>query len=126
MQCVPRVFTLSNLGSKFLSTVIEGSATANSKDLLRSRLIHVRGKFRKHPTDSGSTSVQIANMTEKIKNLSRHALLHKKDKASIRGFQMLVNKRRRLMKYLKRTDFEEFKHVTSELGITKEASSVRV
>ena len=121
-----RVAFHSKFGSSGLSTVIEGSATANSKDLLRSRLINAREKFRKHPTDCGSMSVQIATMTEKIKNLSRHSVLHKKDKASIRGFQMLVNKRRKLMKYLKRTDLEEFKTVTTTLGITKEAASVRV
>ena len=65
-------------------------------------------------------------MTEKIKNLSRHAVLHKKDKASIRGFQILINKRKRLMKYLKKTDIQEFKEVTTELGIVREASSIHI
>ena len=114
------------MGSRALSAVIEGPSTANSKDLLNMRLINAREKFRKHPTDSGSSSVQIAILTEKIKNMSRHAMLHKKDKASIRGFQQMINKRRKLMKYLKKTDLDEFRNVTTELGILKEAASVRI
>jgi small subunit ribosomal protein S15 len=111
-----------------MSTVGESvavSTTASSKDLLRARMVTTRENFRKHATDSGSTSVQIAIMTEKIKNLSRHAVMHKKDKASIRGFQILLSKRRKLMKYLKRTDLEEFKTVTASLDILKEASHIK-
>jgi small subunit ribosomal protein S15 len=111
-----------------MSTVGESvavSTTASSKDLLRARMVATRENFRKHATDSGSTSVQIAIMTEKIKNLSRHAVMHKKDKASIRGFQILLSKRRKLMKYLKRTDLEEFKTVTASLDILKEASHIK-
>ena len=123
---MPQPAMRSLAGSRALSTVIEASTTANSKDLLNSRLLYAREKFRKHPTDSGSTAVQIAIITEKIKNLSRHAVLHKKDKASIHGFQMLINKRKRLMKYLKKTDIQEFKEVTTELGIVREASSIHI
>lgn len=104
---------------------IVNEATMNSKDLLKARSSLVKEAFRKHPTDCGSTSVQIAIMTERIKNLSRHALAHKKDKASIRGFQMLTSKRRKLMKYLKKSDLDEFRRITEDLGILKEASHIK-
>ena len=126
---VPRMSAPMPLrSSAMMSTVGESvavSTTASSKDLLRARMVATRENFRKHATDSGSTSVQIAIMTEKIKNLSRHAVMHKKDKASIRGFQILLSKRRKLMKYLKRTDLEEFKTVTASLDILKEASHIK-
>ena len=104
---------------------IVNEATMNSKDHLRAKSERAKAVFQKHPTDCGSTSVQIAIMTERIRNLSRHALAHKKDKASIRGFQMLTSKRRKLMKYLKKSDLDEFRRVTEDLGILKEASHIK-
>ena len=104
---------------------IVNEATMNSKDLLRAKSERAKATFRKHPADCGSTSVQIAIMTERIRNLSRHALANKKDKAGIRGFQMLTSKRRKLMKYLKKSDLDEFRRVTEDLGIVKEASHIK-
>lgn len=125
-----RAFSSSQVRPTFtalrvFSTIISNESTMNSKDLLKARSERARAEFRKHPTDCGSASVQIALMTERIKNLSRHALAHKKDKASIRGFQMLTSKRRKLMKYLKKSDLPEFKRVTTDLGILKEASHIK-
>lgn len=64
-------------------------------------------------------------MTEKILNLSRHFVQHKKDKGSKRGFQMLLAKRRRAMQYLMRKDIDEFAKVVQALNLTKEASQLR-
>ena len=98
-----------------ITRLIVNEATMNSKDHLRAKSERAKAMFQKHPTDCGSTSVQIAIMTERIRNLSRHAIAHKKDKASIRGFQMLTSKRRKLMKYLKKSDLDEFRRVTEDL-----------
>jgi small subunit ribosomal protein S15 len=75
--------------------------------------------FRKHPTDCGSSEVQIAIFTAKIKYLSKHLSVNKKDKHSTQGLLKLVSKRKKLTSYLKRTDVESYKRVIAELGLRK-------
>ena len=99
-------------------------ATANRQDVLKYEVAQNVQKFRAHATDTGSSSVQVAVMTQKIQNFTKHALMHKKDKASMRGFQMLIQKRRKMLKYLKKNDFEEFKKVVTELKLENEARRI--
>ena len=61
-------------------------------------------KYRTHATDTGSPQVQIAILTEEVKELTEHLKMHKKDHSSRRGLIKKVGERRRLMKYLKRED----------------------
>lgn len=75
--------------------------------------------FRKHDTDTGSSEVQIALITERINSLTEHFKKHKKDHHSRRGLLMLVNKRRKLLKYLKSTDNEKYLDVIGKLGLRK-------
>jgi small subunit ribosomal protein S15 len=89
-------------------------ATANSKEILQHNIRNQIDKYNLHGTDTGSTPVQIAILTEKIQNLTRHALAHKKDKNSLRSFQMLVSKRARLMKYLKKSNLKLYKEILSD------------
>ena len=81
-------------------------------------------KFQGHATDCGSAAVQIAVATEKIHNMVRHTAVHKKDRHSNRGFQMMVARRKKMMKYLKNTDLQRFKEVVAQLGLEREASNV--
>lgn len=74
-------------------------------------------KYARHDTDSGSTRVQIALMTERINYLTDHFRTHKKDHHGRRGLLMLVSKRRRLLDYLKRTDLEGYRQLIEELGL---------
>lgn len=74
-------------------------------------------KYATHDTDSGSTRVQIALMTERINYLTDHFRTHKKDHHGRRGLLMLVSKRRRLLDYLKRTDLEGYRQLIEELGL---------
>jgi len=97
-------------------------ATANQKEITGHKISLSIKKFQSHATDSGSAAVQIAVATEKILNMVRHTALHKKDKASNRGFQMMVARRKKMMQYLKRTDFEQFKLVVGALNLSREAS----
>ncbi len=89
-------------------------ATANSQEILRHNIRNQIEKYNAHSTDTGSTPVQIAVITEKIQNLTRHALAHKKDKNSLRSFTMLVSKRARLMKYLRKNDLKLYKQLVSD------------
>ena len=74
-------------------------------------------KFGKNKTDTGSTSVQIALLTRRIRQLTDHITKHKKDKHSRRGLVMLVGQRKRLMKYLRKTDLEKYENVVNKLKI---------
>lgn len=80
-------------------------------------LEEVKKKFRTHDQDVGSTKVQIAIFTKKIAFLTQHIQEHRKDISGLRGLQRLVNKRRKLLEYLLRTDRAAFDEVTQALGI---------
>ena len=72
-----------------------------------------------HDKDTGSSEVQIALLTEKIENLSKHMNLFKKDKHSSVGLLKAVNKRKKLLDYLKRNKLESYKDVISKLNLRK-------
>ncbi|MFH1620476.1 MAG: 30S ribosomal protein S15 [Patescibacteria group bacterium] len=74
-------------------------------------------KFKTHPTDTGSPQVQIAILTEEIKDLTEHLRTHKKDYSSRRGLIKKVGERRRLMKYLKRDDAKAYDELMSKLKV---------
>ena len=69
--------------------------------------------------DTGSTNVQIALLTKKIDSLSDHFKIHKKENHSRRGLLMMVNKRRKLLDYLKSKDLSSYKQLISNLGLRK-------
>ena len=72
-----------------------------------------------HDKDTGSSEVQIALLTEKIDTLSKHMNLFKKDKHSSVGLLKAVNKRKKLLDYLKKNKLETYKDVISKLNIRK-------
>ncbi len=74
-------------------------------------------KFRTHESDTGSPQVQIAILTEEVKELTKHLKDHKKDFSSRRGLIKKVSERRRLLKYLEREDKKAWKDVKDELGL---------
>jgi small subunit ribosomal protein S15 len=76
-------------------------------------------KFRVHEKDSGSPEVQIALLTERIKQLTGHFQVHKKDFHSRRGLLKLVGQRRRLLDYLKSKRIEKYRRIVKELGLRK-------
>ena len=76
-------------------------------------------KYGKNDKDTGSTEVQIALLTIRIQYLTEHAKTHKKDNHSKRGLVMLVAERRKLLKYLRRTDPDSYVKITQELSIRR-------
>ena len=74
-------------------------------------------KFGENKMDTGSAAVQIALLTNRIRLLTAHVTKYKKDNHSRRGLVMLVGKRKRLMKYLRKTDLEKYENVVNELKI---------
>lgn len=75
--------------------------------------------FRVHGSDTGSSEVQIALLTNRINSLSGHFQAHKKDNHSRRGLIGLVSRRRKLLDYLKRSDTGRYKTVIKRLGLRK-------
>jgi small subunit ribosomal protein S15 len=77
------------------------------------------GKYGRSPSDTGSAEVQIALLTERINELTEHLRGHRKDHHSRRGLLMLVGKRRRLLRYLERSDLERYRSLVGELGLRR-------
>ncbi|MFL6741034.1 MAG: 30S ribosomal protein S15 [Sphingomicrobium sp.] len=88
------------------------SITAERKDALIKE--HARGK-----ADTGSPEVQVAILTERIKNLTDHFKSHAKDNHSRRGLLMMVNQRRSLLDYLRQKDEGRYTDLIGKLGLRK-------
>jgi small subunit ribosomal protein S15 len=76
-------------------------------------------KFKIHPTDTGSSEVQIALLTDRIQYLTEHFKVHKKDHHSMQGLLKLVGQRRSLLDYLKKKDVNKYRTMLQELGLRK-------
>lgn len=77
----------------------------------------VMAKHQQHETDTGSTKVQIALLTERINGLTDHFRTHKKDHHSRQGLLKMVGTRRRLLTYLKRSDLPTYRTLIEQLGL---------
>jgi len=88
------------------------SITSEEKQKLVSR-------FQRNHKDTGSAEVQIAILTKRIKNLTAHFNMHKKDHHSRRGLLGMVARRRKLLDYLRRKDFQKYLSTIQELEIRK-------
>ncbi|MGJ3648252.1 30S ribosomal protein S15 [Sphingomonas sp. GlSt437] len=76
-------------------------------------------EFGRAAGDTGSTEVQVAILTERIRNLTEHFKGHAKDNHSRRGLLMMVNKRRSLLDYLRKTDGGRYTDLIAKLGLRK-------
>ena len=79
----------------------------------------VISKYRLHESDTGSSEVQVALLSQRIEYLTEHFKTHKKDHHSRRGLLKLVGQRRRLLDYLKRKDADRYAELIRKLGIRK-------
>ena len=76
-------------------------------------------KFGGSNANTGSTEVQVAILTERIKNLSTHLAANKKDHSSMRGLMKLIGQRRSLLKYLNKNDSARYAKLIAEIGLRK-------
>lgn len=76
-------------------------------------------KFKVHPSDTGSSEVQIALLTDRIQYLTDHFKIHKKDHHSRQGLLKLVGQRRSLLDYLRKKDINKYRSLIQDLGIRK-------
>ena len=76
-------------------------------------------KFQKSSQDTGSSAVQVALLTDKIKELTKHFQVHKKDFHSMRGLMKMVSQRKKLLFYIKRKDQSSYQKVVQDLSLRK-------
>jgi len=87
--------------------------------LNREEVSSIVNKFGKNERDTGASEVQIALLTERINQLTEHCKQFKKDKSSQRGLLILVGQRRRMLKYIQRSNLERYRSIIKELGLRK-------
>ncbi|MBL0886503.1 30S ribosomal protein S15 [Myceligenerans indicum] len=75
--------------------------------------------YGKTPTDTGSPEVQVALLTQRIRDLTEHLKFHKQDHHSRRGLLLLVGQRRRLLGYLQRVDVNRYRALIERLGLRR-------
>ncbi|HEX2641117.1 MAG TPA: 30S ribosomal protein S15 [Pyrinomonadaceae bacterium] len=77
------------------------------------------GDYKTHGTDTGSSQVQIALLTQRINELTEHFKVHKKDNHSRRGLLKMVSRRRKLLDYLKGRDIDQYHQIIERLGLRR-------
>jgi small subunit ribosomal protein S15 len=85
--------------------------------LSKERTAEIIAEFGKDANDSGSAEVQVALLTARIRDLTEHLKIHKKDHHTRRGLLMLVGRRRRLLTYIKRRNIAAYRELIAKLGI---------
>ena len=75
--------------------------------------------FQRSPLDTGSSETQIAQLTKRINELSQHFKTHKKDFHSQTGLIKIINRRKKLLSYLKKNHFKRYQSVVHQLGLRK-------
>ncbi len=80
---------------------------------------NVIAEHRTHDTDTGSSEVQIALLTERIAHLNEHLASHKKDHHTRRGLLKLVGRRRRLLDYVRKNDVERYRTIIATHGLRR-------
>lgn len=90
---------------------------ANKDSISKECTAELIAEYGKNAQDSGSAEVQVAILTERIRNLTEHLKEHPKDHHTRRGLLMLVGKRRRLLVYIKNRDILEYRELIKKLGI---------
>ncbi len=93
------------------------SKMANKFSITKEETADLIKEYGKNEKDSGSAEVQVAILTERIRNLTEHLKVHKKDNHTRRGLMKLIGKRRGLLKYIKNRNIDEYRELIKKLGI---------
>ena len=87
--------------------------------LTTAKKAEIIAKFQQHEGDTGSPEVQVALLTQRIKDLTEHMKNHPKDFHSGRGLWQLVGQRRRFLGYIREQDFDRYRKIVTELGLRR-------
>lgn len=89
----------------------------SNSERMRELLRRTRADFQRDEGDTGSTEVQVALLTSKITNLAEHMKLHRKDFNTRRGLEGMLSQRRKLLQYLRLSDFDAYTVLLVRLGL---------
>ena len=109
------VFQLSVMQTYLPKTTFKNLLTAIDKN----QTIKIIKDFGSNESDSGSADVQVAILTERIKNLTEHLKTHRKDFGSRRGLLSMVGQRRNLLKYIKNKNEDRYTNLIKKLGLRR-------
>jgi small subunit ribosomal protein S15 len=87
--------------------------------LTKEQIAEIVKKFGKSEQDTGVPEVQVAILTQRIRDLTEHVKIHKKDHHNRRGLSILVGQRRRLLRYIQKEDYNRYLDIIKELGLRK-------
>ena len=87
--------------------------------MTKERKQEIINTYKRDENDTGSPEVQVALLTERIKELTEHLKVHKKDNHSRRGLYKMIGKRRSLLNYLAKTDIERYRAIVDKLNLRK-------
>ena len=90
---------------------------ANRDSISKEQVAELIKEYGKNEKDSGSPEVQVAILTVRIRNLTEHLKVHKKDFLTRTGLLKLIGKRRRLLSYIKNNDIDNYRQLIKKLGI---------
>ena len=90
---------------------------ATKLSISKERTAELVAQFGKGEGDTGSPEVQVAILSERIRNLTEHLKVHKKDNHTRRGLMMLIGKRSGMLKYIKDRDIDNYRQLIKTLGI---------
>ena len=110
------------LGIRTLRPVLGDGGYNNKEDVImttKERKAEIIKEFGRSEGDTGSPEVQVALLTERIRDLPEHLKVNKKDHHSRRGLLMMVGQRRNLLEYLKKNDIERYRSLIERLGLRK-------
>lgn len=110
---VPLAQTTDDIVKRLLSLEL-----ASHRDKLQVKQEELIAKVQRNENDRTSTEVKVAILTSRIRNFQEHVLKHPKDKANKRRMLMGIDRRKKLLKFLRRTRYDRFEHVCQQLGIT--------
>ena len=79
----------------------------------------VIAQFQTHEGDTGSPEVQVAILTQRVRDITEHLKEHKHDFHSLRGLRMLIGQRRRMLRYLQKTSPERYRALIEKLGLRR-------
>jgi len=94
-------------------------AIIREKEAVKMNKEEIIKEYATHEGDTGSPEVQVALLTARIKHLTEHLKVHKKDNHSRRGLFKMVGQRRSLLKYLEKTDIDRYRSLIERLGLRK-------
>lgn len=90
---------------------------AEKLSITKERTAELVKEFGANAEDTGNVEVQVAILSERIRNLTEHLKVHKKDNHTRRGLMKLIGKRRGLLKYIKSRDIDQYRALIQKLGI---------